>query len=69
METHPGDPMHGDFARGGETLPRDERLPRSQTANEPTTSAGLVRRGIGDQAARRVPVDRRHGRRRRARPQ
>ena len=26
METRPGDPKHGDFARGGETLPRDERL-------------------------------------------
>ena len=26
METRPGDPMHGDFARGGETLPCDERL-------------------------------------------
>jgi hypothetical protein len=26
METPPGDPKHGDLARGGETLPRDERL-------------------------------------------
>jgi Thioredoxin like C-terminal domain len=26
METRPGDPKHGDFARGWETLPRDERL-------------------------------------------
>jgi hypothetical protein len=26
MEIRPGDPKHGDFARGGETLPRDERL-------------------------------------------
>ena len=26
METRPGDPKHGDVARGGETLPRDERL-------------------------------------------
>jgi hypothetical protein len=26
METRPGDPKHGDLARGGETLPRDERL-------------------------------------------
>jgi hypothetical protein len=26
METRPGDPKHGDFARGGEALPRDERL-------------------------------------------
>jgi hypothetical protein len=25
METRPGDPKHGDFARGGQTLPRDER--------------------------------------------
>jgi hypothetical protein len=25
METRPGDPKHGDL-RGGETLPRDERL-------------------------------------------
>jgi hypothetical protein len=26
METRPGDPKHGDFARGWETLSRDERL-------------------------------------------
>ena len=26
METRPGDPKHGDVARGWETLPRDERL-------------------------------------------
>jgi hypothetical protein len=70
METRPEDPMHGDFAPGGETLPCDERLPRSQTPNRPspTTSAqARFAEGLGDQAARRVPGDRRHGRRRRAR--
>jgi hypothetical protein len=26
METRPTDPKHGDFERGGETLPRDGRM-------------------------------------------
>ena len=26
MQTRPADPKHGDFVRGGETRPRDERL-------------------------------------------
>ena len=29
METRPGDPKHGDFARGWETLPRDELRQRT----------------------------------------
>ena len=54
METHPADSMHGDVARGGETLPCDEGLPGSQTAKtEPRDG---------------FPGDRRHGRRRQARP-
>ena len=61
METRRGNPMHGDFARGGETLPCDERcLVADGERTEPQRQArGLVRRGIGDQAARRVPGDRR----------
>jgi hypothetical protein len=69
METRPGDPKHGDL-RGGETLPRDERLGSFADGEETEPQderPGLVRRGIGGQAARRVPGDRRHGHRRRAR--
>jgi hypothetical protein len=63
-----GDPKHG--ARGGETLQRDERLgsfaDREET--EPHEERpGSFRRAIGDQAARRVPGDRRLGQRGRAR--
>ena len=64
METRPGDPKHGDFARGWETLPRDERLGSFADGEETEPHderPGLVRRGIGDQAARRVAGDRRHG--------
>jgi hypothetical protein len=40
METRPGDPKHGDL-RGGETLPRDERLGSFADGEEtePRTSA------------------------------
>jgi hypothetical protein len=61
--------MHGDFARGGKTLPRDERPPRSQTAKSESHDERPGSFAVGRETKRRdgfrATVG--HGRRRRMR--
>ena len=52
MEIRPGDPKHGDFARGGEALPRDERLGKRGAVEEGEGGVG-VELGVAEHGALR----------------